>query len=384
MIFYAMTIFYLLTFIVCGAYVLLIAFYLTGWNKTIESKIQHPASTPIVIGKNPTIVSIILPARNEEQNILQLLDCLYKQTFPLSNFEIIVVDDHSTDRTSEVVRNLNIPNLKLIHLSEKERGKKQAITSGINHSSGHLIITTDADCEMGQNWLSSIVSFYEENKPKMIVSPVILKEASGFFSGIQSQEMIALTATACGSLYYNMPILCSGANLAYEREAFIAANGFEGLEATATGDDVFLMLKIRDKFPRAINYLKSSEATVFTKPAKQLSGVISQRKRWASKTFLYKQIHVIMVAVSVFFINSLILLSGLLSVINYKFAVIFFVSLFVKFIIDFMFLYVVLSFFNRKFNPALFVISSLIYPVYVTFVGLVSPFFPYTWKGRKS
>jgi len=375
-----MTVFYLLTFVVCGAYFLLMISYLIGWNKTKNYTVKPAISNQ----QSETKASIIIPARNEEAIIFRCLTSIKKQLHPSSSFEIIVVDDHSTDRTAMVVGNLNIPNLKLIRLSENEYGKKQAITSGIKNASGQLIITTDADCEMGEKWLSTIVCFYEENKSKMIVAPVILKEDNGLLTGIQSQEMIALTASACGSLYYNVPTLCSGANLIYERSAFIAANGFEGVDATSTGDDVFLMLKIQDKFPGSIKYLKSSDAAVFTLPEKKTFSVISQRKRWASKTFLYKHTQVIGVAVLVFFTNFLILLSGLLSAINYKFAYTFLIAFCLKCIIDFMFLFSTSSFFGKHLNPVLFIISSLIYPIYVTAVGLIAPFSSYNWKGRKS
>lgn len=297
-----MTVFYLLTFLVCGAYAALMFSYLIGWNKTNTVK-------PETLNLKPeTRVSIILPARNEEQNILNCLSSLHKQTYPLDKFEIIVVDDHSSDRTAEFVYSLDIPNLKLIQLSKAQSGKKQAITEGISKASGSLIITTDADCEMGKDWLSSIISFYEEKKPKMIIAPVLLKDEKTIQEIFQSQEMTVLTASACASLHYNLPILCSGANLAYEKDTFLSVNGFEGVNKIATGDDVFLMLKVHKNFPNEIKYLKSKEAIVFTHPEKSSSHALRQRKRWASKSFSYGFSYITWIAVLVFFTNFLILL----------------------------------------------------------------------------
>ncbi len=424
-----MAIFYLLTFLVCGAYVLLMILYWYGWQKTFfvfkPSTINHQPST---------IISVIIPARNEEENILKILDCLYKQTYPLSNFEIIVVDDHSSDRTAEFIYQLDIPNLKLIQLSpnkvtesvfhrtEKQYGKKAAITEGIKNSNGKLIITTDADCEMGEEWISSIVSFYEKEKPKMIVAPVLLKNEKGFLETMQSQEMTALTASACGSLYYNLPILCSGANLAYEKEAFISVNGFDGADKTLTGDDVFLMLKIHKKYPKQIKYLKSNEAVVFTHAEKNIVSVLAQRKRWASKTFLYGFSHVTGIAVLIFLANFFIFLLvpiaigisvinpvGIISNgINIKFAFALIVTLSLKCIVDYMLIYSASSFFGptkstdsptkgtesvfhrtvlhrrKRIHPFEFLVASILYPVYVSLLGLISPFTNYSWKGRKS
>ena len=374
-----MTVFYLLTFLVCGAYAALMLSYLIGWNKTIDSGIRIPDSGI----QNLTIVSIIVPARNEEENILKILDCLYKQTYPIDKFEIIVVDDHSSDRTAEFVYSLDIPNLKLVQLSESQAGKKQAITEGIKTATGNLIITTDADCEMGEDWLLSIVSFYEEKKPKMIIAPVLLKGEKTIQEIFQSQEMTVLTASACAALHYNLPILCSGANLAYEKEAFHSVNGFEGSEQIATGDDVFLMLKTHKKFPNEIKYLKSKDAIIFTCPAKTYSNALSQRKRWVSKSFSYGFSYITCIAVLVFFTNFLILLSGILSIINIKFVLALVTSFSAKYLVDFMLLNSASTFFKKRIHSFIFILASIAYPVYVSVIGLITPFANYSWKGRE-
>src|SRR5687768_7184430 len=146
-----MTIFYLLTFLVCGGYVILMASYITGWKQTKEWAVRPP--TPPL--KPHTRISVIIPVRNEEKNILKILDCINKQTYPADHFEIIVVNDHSFDRTAEVISQSEIPNLRFLSLPEPMAGKKQAIAEGIKRSRGALIVTTDADCEMGEEWISS-------------------------------------------------------------------------------------------------------------------------------------------------------------------------------------------------------------------------------------
>ncbi|MFI5164726.1 MAG: glycosyltransferase [Bacteroidia bacterium] len=350
--------------------------YIVGWNKTAVFHREHSAFH--------TKASIIIPVRNEEQNILNCLSSVCKQTYPSANFEIIVVDDHSTDRTFVFAKNLKIPNLKLVRLSEGQTGKKQAITEGIKNSSGHLIITTDADCSMDVNWLSTMVAFYEDQKPKMIVAPVLLKDESGFQQIMQSQETTVLTACACASLYYNSPILCSGANLAYEKEAFISVNGFDGVDNTASGDDVFLMLKMQNKFPGEIKYLRSKDAVVFTHPEKTTSSALSQRKRWASKSFSYGFSRITLAAILIFLTNFLILFSGILSAINIKFVFVFVITFFAKCTVDLMLLYYSSVFFGKRIYHVLFLFSSLIYLLYASVVGLVSPFTNYSWKGRLS
>jgi cellulose synthase/poly-beta-1,6-N-acetylglucosamine synthase-like glycosyltransferase len=278
----------------------------------------------------------------------------------------------------------NYRNVRCVSLSEDQQGKKAAITEGIKNANGKLIITSDADCTMNEDWLSSIVSFYKEHSPKMIVAPVILKNESGFQQIMQSQEMTVLTASACGSIFWNRPILCSGANLAYEKEVFFSVNGFEGVDKTSTGDDVFLMMKVHKKFPGQIRYIRSNEGTVFTDPARLSADAIRQRKRWVSKSFSYGASHISWIAALVFLTNFLILISGILSVINLKFVLALIISFSAKCLVDFMLLYIASSFFEKRVNPIVFALASFVYPVYVSLIGLISPFTNYSWKGRRS
>lgn len=375
-----MSIFYLLTLLIYLAYTALIIFYLIGWKRT-ESLAVKQRTTDY---ESRTRVSIILPARNEEENILDCLSALYKQTYPLDDFEIIVVDDHSTDRTAELVEKLEIENLKLIRSNDNSAGgKKSAITEGIKNSSGDLIITTDADCRMGNEWLASIVSFYQNEKPKMIVAPVMLNEEKKFLDNMQSLEMLALTGCGAGAIFFGKPILCSGANLAYEKNVFCEVNGFDGNEKNLSGDDVFLMLKINRKFLSQIKFLKSKEATVFTKPGKNLSSFFQQRKRWASKTFSYTEEYVTAAAVIIFLSNFFILLSAAVSILKSTFVPIAIVLL-VKCLVDFMLLNSVSTFFGKKKLLIWFLISALIYPLYVFLTGSIAPLTNFSWKGRKN
>ena len=371
-----MSFFYLLTLGVCGGYLALLMAYIIGWKKTAEYVQAKGAACK-------TKVTVILPVRDEEKNIQTILGHLSKQDYSRDQYEICVVDDMSADRTAALTEAAGIANLKLIRLTSAG-GKKQAIAEGVKHSTGELIITTDADCEMGKGWISTIVSYYETYKPVMIVGPVLLKDERSFSDIAQSQEMSVLTALACGSLYYNRPLLCSGANLAYEKKAFHAVNGFEGIDKTPTGDDVFLMLKFNRHFKNGIKYMKSAKAAVHTTPELTPLSAIKQRKRWASKTFSYGQSYVTGVAILIFLMNFLMLLTGILSVINVKFAYALIITLPLKCAVDIMFLLSASRFFGKKVHYASFFIASLLYPVYVSVIGLVSPFTNFSWKGRES
>lgn len=366
-----MSLFYLLTATICAAYLQLLLSYLRAWNRT-EAGPFKPEEGHLKAGT--TRVTVIIPARNEAHNIGNCLSAVFKQTYPRELFEVIVIDDHSKDGTGSRVSTVKYPNLRIIPLSDEKTGKKQALTEGIRNAKGDLIVTTDADCTMGENWLASIVSFYEENRPKMIVAPVLLQGESNLQESLQGQEMTVLTACACASIRLNHPLLCSGANLAYEKSAFLAVNGFEGVDKTATGDDVFLMLKIHAKFPKEIAYLKSNEAIVFTRPESTSSKAWKQRKRWASKTFLYGSGYLTGIAILIFLTNFLIFFSGIISVINIKFVLVPVVCFFAKFLVDLMLAYSASAYFGKKFNLFIFVTFSLAYPLYASLAGLTAPF----------
>ena len=218
----------------------------------------------------------------------------------------------------------------------------------------------------------------------MIVAPVLVKQEKSFSEIIQAQEITMLTALAAASLYYDLPLLCSGANLVYEKEAFNSVEGFEGVDKTLTGDDVFLLLKFHKQFPHEIKYLKSNQAVVFTHPEKKSSEMLKQRKRWASKVFRYEFGCVTSIAILVFLANFFLLLSGILSVINPKFAFALVTALPLKCIADYMLFHSASSFFKKDAHPFIFIVASIVYPVYVSIVGLISPFTNYSWKGRTS
>jgi poly-beta-1,6-N-acetyl-D-glucosamine synthase len=354
--------------------------YIYGWLKTDSSVSLSPDKKTEPI----TFVSIIIPVRNEENNILNCLTSIYRQTYPVTKFEIIIVNDHSEDSTYDLVKSKQDHNFSIINLSKSQSGKKRAIAEGIKISKGNLIVTTDADCEVGEKWLTEIILVYETKKPKMIIGPVLFTGENNIQQQMQSQEMTVLTACACASLYWKKPILCSGANLIFEKNAFMDVNGFDDIDHTATGDDIFLMLKFNKKFPREICYLKSKEAVAFTRPERSALRALKQRKRWASKSFHYRFSHVTLIAMLVFFMNLLIVGTGILAIMYNKFVLALTVCVSVKFLVDFMLLYFASSFFQKKINPFIVGFVSLVYPFYVSIIGIVSPLTNYSWKGRKS
>ena len=361
-------------------YTIMIGMFCVGWMMT-KPKFDS--------AKEDVFVSIIIPVRDEEDTIDMVLDDLIIQGYDKTMFEIIIVDDGSTDETVEVIKDFFDTENNIKVIVNNGSGKKDAITTAMKIAKGELIITTDADCSRGENWIQDIVYFYRETHAKMIVSPVFIEYDTPLFSKMQSLEFMSLVASGGGALYFENAILCNGANLAYTKQVWEEVNGFEGVEQTATGDDVLLMYKIKEKYPDGIKFLKSLSATVITEAKPTLKEFFNQRKRWASKPFGMLNTETKIVSLVVYFFSFFILL--LLDIgcfypnINFfeypviKICILLFV---VKCVIDFLLLLLATIFFEEKKLLIWFLPMQIIYLFYVVITGFSGLSKKYEWKGR--
>mgnify|MGYP003556521670 FL=1 len=142
-----------------------------------------------------TKVSVLIAARNEEDNIEKLLESLCNQSYNKDLFEVIIVDDHSTDNTKDIIkRYINNREIDLKIIEADNIGKKAAISQALHSAVNKLVIVTDADCILNKLWIESIVGYYQENDCKMILAPVLLSPAENLFEKMQVLEHISLIA----------------------------------------------------------------------------------------------------------------------------------------------------------------------------------------------
>lgn len=334
----------------------------------------HPSDTSFKI-------TVLIPFRNEASNLPALIESLKIQNRESIQVEFIFIDDHSEDGFDPEPLFSNIDQFKLLKLPIGKEGKKAAIRYGIEHSVGDLIITIDADCTMNEHWLNSIAGFYRLNRPAMIVAPVLASNGHGMMHAFQNIELAVLSATAAGSLKLGYPTLASGANLAFERSAYLLAKSAMN-EDLASGDDVFLLSAIHKYHPERALYLKSPQAVVKTAYENSISAIFQQKKRWASKTFSYELRYMGIMAMVVFLGNFSIILGFLWSVFNPSFLPIFVSSFMLKILVDFVLFKQAAEFYRLPLKPHYFFISSLFYPAYVVLIGSLAPVTGYRWKHR--
>lgn len=371
-------------FIITLFYVLLIGSLIFGFDKVTIFKLEKTVSK--------TTFSVIVPFRNEAENLPVLLESISKLKYPKHLYEIIFVDDDSEDHSVEIINQVldtsrlhrdTRTDITVIKNERKTKSpKKDAITSAINLAKHEWIITTDADCQLPEFWLNSFDEFIQQTHAKCIVAPVTYCDGTSFLNRFQLLDFFSLQgATICG-FGIKKPFLCNGANFGYQKSIFKKLNGFEGNTNIASGDDIFLLEKIVKVYPQDIHYLKCKDAIVTTKSQPSWQGLFSQRIRWAAKTSSYDNGFGKLTGLIVLLMNAFLVTIILLTIINMFSAKILLYMMVIKFYLDFLLIYKTALFFNQRNVLKSYVMAFILYPFFSVYVAFLSVFNGYTWKGR--
>jgi len=364
-------------------YALLIVFYRWGWISLKEFVLeQRPLNT------YQTRVSVIIPARNETVNIANCIRSVLAQSYPSSLIEIIVVDDHSTDDTTEIAQALALAytNVQLVKLNEPDANmayKKRAIEAGIAKATGTLIITTDADCTHKKNWIETMVQYQEKTGAQFIAAPVAYITTNKLLSVFQCLDFMTMQGITGASVNKRFHTMCNGANLAYTKASFEEVNGFTGIDNLPTGDDMLLMHKIYEQHPKEVLYLKSNAAIVSTHPAYSWNEFWQQRIRWASKASHYNDKRIFAALLLVYIFNVWFLVMMVAAFFSWKWLVLLAVILVAKTLIERWFLQPVAAFFDMGKWLSWFPFLQPLHIVYVIISGWLGKFGKYEWKGRE-
>jgi len=336
--------------------------------------------------QSATQFTVIIPARNEAANIKACVDSILNQDYPAAAFEIIVIDDFSEDDTAFIVHALSqqYPQLRLLKLADQcKEGetlayKKKAIEIAVAQAKGDWILTTDADCIVPPRWLLLYNAYIHQHQPCFVAAPVMFIKTAGILNQFQVLDFLALqgiTAAAVGAGKHSMS---NGANLGFEKAAFIAVGGYQGVDHIASGDDMFLMHKMKQTLHKPVGYLFHPDAIVLTAAMDTWKGFIMQRIRWASKARYYDDHSITMVLTLVYFFNLSFICLALMGSWSTLLIALAFKTFFELFFLD-----PVAKFFQLQPELKYFVFYQPIHIVYNIAAGLFGQLKTYSWKGRK-
>lgn len=357
-------------YIILLIYVLFISAFIYGFGKM---KTQNQTNL------NPkTSFSIVVPFRNEAENLPKLLNSISLLDYPKELVEVILVDDESKEEFR--IQNLEFRIQIIKNIRNTNSPKKDAINTAIAISKNDWIITTDADCLAQKKWLKSIDNYIQTENKKMVAAGVSYLLKKGFLHDFQHLDFLSLQGVTIGSFGIKKPFMCNGANFAYEKNFFKELNGFEGNDEIASGDDVFLLQKALQFDAKQVGFCTDKQSIVATKSVSSWKKLFFQRVRWASKSSAYvdwfsKSLAVVVFLANFFFVvGCMFYIVGLLRYENLLF------YFGIKFLVDFIMIQKSATFFQQRVRFVL--ICSLIYPFFTSAVALYSLFGNYTWKGR--
>ena len=379
----------MLTFFLCLIIVFLILHLVLMENYRrwfLMAKTFDPSSN---ISSSVTF-TIIIPARNEEDQIGKCLQSVLDQHYPSKQFQVIVADDYSTDRTATVVEEWQkqYPNVSLLQLEKVLQTqklnsyKKKAIELAIKQATGDWIVTTDADCVVCPKWLSNFAAFIDRNNSVFVAAPVKFSNTGSFVSIFQCLDFISLQGITAASVSAGFHTMCNGANVAYSKKAFQEVDGFKGIDKIASGDDMLLMHKIYLRYKDRVHFLFNNKSIVTTPPMPSWKAFFNQRIRWASKADKFDDKRILAVLVFIYLFNLLFVLLLVMGA-WYPELWLYWIGMIVaKTIIELRFMVPVAQFFNEEKLLWWFPVMQPVHIAYTIIAGWLGKFGKYSWKGR--
>ena len=330
-------------------------------------------------------VSVIVAARNEEQNIGRCLDASVQQTYPAHRFEIIIVDDRSTDKTAAIVEKFcrQFSHVKLKQIEKVPAGiapKKFAIEQGIESAKGEIILTTDADCAPAPGWVEAMISYFEPDVGLVAgFSPLEEENSDSVFTRLFTLDSLSLAAVAAGGFGMGRPLTCSGRNLGYRKETFRAVGGFKEIQHFVSGDDDLLLHLVSRQSLWKTRYAANRNAIVRSKAPSSFKQFANQRIRHASKGRHYSA-WLKMGLVGVYLLNLNLLLLLLLSLTFNKYLLYWIALWLLKSIPEFLLINYVAKIFNYQKVLSVFPLAMLLHLPYVVIFGLWGQLGKFRWK----
>ncbi len=332
-------------------------------------------------------ISVVVIARDEADNIEKCLRHIAQNDYPIGRYEIILVDDHSSDQTVKIARSLEIKNLHIIELADLDNPpindffKKAGQRHGVNSAKYEWILQTDADCFCSPLWLQAMAQNCE--RKDLITGPIFIDGTAGTLSRWQTYENIGIMASTFAGIKLRTWYSANAGNMMFKKDLYLQyAN--EIVHQSASGDDIFLINWARG-WNKEIGFAKSPSAIVTTGAENTVRGFYQQRLRWATKTKGYSYSGLKWLMSGLFIFHIIVIITGLSALfISDAYLISFVILWLAKWIGDTCLLRLVAPFYGIKYPILLSPVFSILHLSYVVFFGFCGILMRnYTWKGRR-
>ncbi len=249
-------------------------------------------TTKISVDSSNDPVSVLVCARNEAQNLIDLLPRLLSQDYP--SYEVVVVNDRSTDNSQEIIEDFmsNHSNLRVVQVKEDYStilGKKNAVIQGIDAASHEKLVFTDADCvPVSNQWIKGIVNGYSKNT-EIVIGASPYSHKTGWLNKMVRSEAAIIAIQYLSFAIAKMPYMAVGRNLSYLKSTFLKNGGFEGHEHIASGDDDLFVNKVANK--NNVSVVFDEQTITTSKPVESLNEWWVQKRRHFTTYGRYHLMH---------------------------------------------------------------------------------------------
>ncbi|MGB9696757.1 MAG: glycosyltransferase [Ignavibacteria bacterium] len=329
----------------------------------LRSRLYRVVATP-----SKKKVTVVVAARNEEENIIACIKSLKALDYEPELLQIIIVNDSSTDNTLNLIKSHthNYSQFKIIEISETSntrlKGKLNALNEALKVATGEIIMLTDADCVVPPDWVRETVKYYTDNVG-MVCGYTRIEEGKSLFSKLQTLDWLYLQSLAAYSSGINQTLSSIGNNLSYSKAAYETIGGYENIKISIT-EDLALLRAIGSTGKYKILYPINYRRMVTTKPCKNIKELIRQKKRWFRGGFGINMLGYILGVIM--YITNFVLLTGFLYLAPESYLLL----VAVKFISDL--LIILPPYFLLKFRKL--ILHFFFFEIYFAIYGVLLPF----------
>jgi cellulose synthase/poly-beta-1,6-N-acetylglucosamine synthase-like glycosyltransferase len=328
-------------------------------------------------------VSILVAVRDGARTIGSCLESLLDQDYPHDRFEIIVIDDCSTDDTPRIICNIATKNrfVKYIRNEQPQKWrstKKAALSAGVEIATGEILLFTDADCFPPKTWVTNVVLQFGRRTGLIAGFSPQCAGGKKMWNDFLLIDSLAAAVVAAGSIGWGTGITCTGRNLACRKVTLRDIGGYDAFPDTVSGDDDFLLQLVSRKGAWEVKYTFHHATHVPAAGPADLFEFIKQKRRHISAGRSYRPLH--MIGYSLYHLSNLLI--WLFALVGFWLSPLYLLPLSIKLLIDGYVLKQMADELDISCNTGAFFIWELLLPIYHIIAGPCALFGKINWNSR--